>query len=239
MPSVASTMDALREGGFPPVFIFMYDEIWLLCQELFGAMEAILQSKAVEMDASVFAWALQSLEAQDAIGSNFGQPHRDCSFKHAHSERGELTLLTVWVPVVPVTIDSGCMYVVPADSDPLFNKSDDPLHMQPDQAMPWAHIRPLPCSPGDILLWKGNLIHWGSACGRNVQQPRKSIGTAFIVPCDTDESLHGKGESLSKAQVEAGLSLEERLRLVLRALIKYEHWHPKFAGLSDLEESVQ
>jgi hypothetical protein len=64
-----------------------------------------------------------------------------------------------------VTPDSGCMLVVPAQHDPLFAASNHPLHMKPTEAMPWAHIRALPAAAGDILLWKANLIHWGSSCG--------------------------------------------------------------------------
>ena len=56
-----------------------------------------------------------------------------------HDANGRPTVLTVWVPLVPVSCSNGCMFVVPADRDPLFARSEDPQHMQPDKAMPWPY----------------------------------------------------------------------------------------------------
>ena len=35
-------MPAVRVAGYPPVFILMYDQAWLLCERLFDAMEVTL-----------------------------------------------------------------------------------------------------------------------------------------------------------------------------------------------------
>mmetsp|Transcript_130920 Transcript_130920/g.407136 ORF Transcript_130920/g.407136 Transcript_130920/m.407136 type:complete len:587 (-) Transcript_130920:163-1923(-) len=235
LQAVVATMDSLRDNGFPPVFIFMFDEPWLIFAKLLGTMAGILASKTMEMDTSIFAWALQLVDKCIDVGSNFGRPHRDCSYDDCHSANGDMTLVTVWLPVVPVTIDSGCIYVVPADRDPLFARSDDPLHMTADQQVPWPHIRPLPCAAGDVLMWQGSLIHWGSACSESAGQPRKSIGTAFVLPCESSRAVSSKTDTLSKEELEGGLSMQARLQFVLKALLRYEHWHPGFGGVSGLD----
>ena len=43
-------------------------------------------------------------------------------------------MVTTWVPLVPVTRSSGCMYVVPADKDALLTRFEDPHHLRPDDA---------------------------------------------------------------------------------------------------------
>ena len=40
--ALSETIDALRVAGYPPVFILMYDQAWVLCERLFEAMEVLL-----------------------------------------------------------------------------------------------------------------------------------------------------------------------------------------------------
>ena len=112
------------------------------------------------------------------------------------------------------------------------------------QAMPWTAERSLPCAAGSVLLWHASLIHWGSACDAGEPEPRKSI--AFTLKRD-DAGVGGSqaggaanaaaaggvhvGARVSRAQLERGLDMRERLRLVVHTLLIHEHWHPGFAGL--------
>ena len=207
------------------------------------------------LDPAVFAWALEAAEsaacdvetsataaaAPRKIGSNFGRPHRDSSYAASHTESGAPSELSVWVALTRVTPTNGSIYVVPSCHDPLFAKPHDPLHMQPDKTMPWPHVRPLPCEAGSVLLWHASLIHWGSACDAGEAHPRKSIAFAYKLPC-AGSTARGRGRQhggraalrlIPRAQLAAGLSIRERLRLVVQALLKYEHWHPTFDGLAE------
>ena len=144
----------------------------------------------------------------------------------------------MWVALTRVTTTNGCMLVVPSCHDPLFTKCHDAMHMQPDKAMPWPHVRPLPCEAGDVLLWHANLIHWGSACDNGEAQPRKSIAFAFKLPCAGVARGRGGNTTrgprvVTRSQLAAGLSMRERIRLIVQALLKYEHWHPSFDGLAE------
>lgn len=233
MQAIADTMEALRTRGLPPVFVFMYDEAWLLWERLFGMAAAILGDADVKLDASIFAWALQPGGGKGAVGNNFGRPHRDDSYSDCHSADGRLKVLSVWLPVVPVSTVSGCMYVVPASHDPLFSQPEHEHHMQPEKQMPWAHIRALPAAAGDVLMWKGNLIHWGSACDAYVEQPRKSVASAFYASGASDEL-----EGISRLRLRAGLATHVRLKLIIRALLTYERWHPGFGGLDLLKQGL-
>ena len=242
LSALSETIDELQVAGYPPVFIFMYDQAWQLCEKLFDAMERIM-GEGVTLDVSVFAWALQRTDsvrggvqskkaeaAASRVGNNFGVPHRDSRYADCHNANGQPTELAVWVPLVDVSTDNGCMMVVPAMHDPLFEKSDHPLHMKPSDTMPWAHIRALPASAGDVLIWRANIIHWGSACGARAATPRKSVAMSFTLQSDADETC--VGGSIRRVDLRAGLSMAQRVKLIATSLLTYEHWHPKFAGLS-------
>lgn len=257
--ALAVGIERLGRAGFPPVFIFMYDEAWLLCAAVGSQLRALMGPDA-ELDEACFAWALsasaspppqphlpsadeaavaatppqsreQSRETSH-IGSNFGKPHRDSSYAASHTSSGAPSEISVWVPLNDVTTTNGCMLVVPANRDPLFAKPADPMHMQPHLTMPWAHVRALPCDAGSVLLWHASLIHWGSSCAEGELRPRRSIAFAFKLPMAGESaSRRGGGAGagrLSRETLRRGLNMQERLRLVVKSLLQYEHWHPTF-----------
>eukprot|EP00444_Apocalathium_aciculiferum_P033551 CAMPEP_0183479482 /NCGR_PEP_ID=MMETSP0370-20130417/171666_1 /TAXON_ID=268820 /ORGANISM="Peridinium aciculiferum, Strain PAER-2" /LENGTH=475 /DNA_ID=CAMNT_0025672497 /DNA_START=72 /DNA_END=1496 /DNA_ORIENTATION=+ len=224
--ALSDTIDALKTQGLPPVFIFMYDQVWSLLLQLFDLAAQILDTDAVEMSLSVFAWALEPDAAESRVGSNFGLPHRDQTYDDCHTQEGHLTMLTTWIALVPVTHDSGCMYVLPSDRDELLTMPDDPCHTKPDEQGVKSLGEALPCDAGDVLTWRANTIHWGSSCTTDRVQPRKSMATMFghLGTC--------KANSISKDALEAGVQLDTRLRIILRTLLQYKVWYPEFAGLS-------
>ena len=85
----------------------------------------------------------------------------------------------------------------------------------------------LPCDEGETLVWRANLLHWGSACVDG--EPRKSLATAFVVPGVRAADVM---ETMSQESLAAGLGLETRLRIVVKSLLQYRSWFPDFAGLS-------
>ena len=90
------------------------------------------------MLAQVFAWALQpDADAAETgrVGSNFGRAHRDKSYADCHFSDARLGMLTTWVPLVPVTSSNGCIFVVPANKDPLLSASESPYHLRPDDSI--------------------------------------------------------------------------------------------------------
>ena len=77
-----------------------------------------------------YAWALDKpsiakagAKAKEKVGTNFGVPHRDITYKNCHSPvDGSPDILSLWIPVVDVDTDNGCMYVIPRERDPQFSK---------------------------------------------------------------------------------------------------------------------
>ncbi|CAJ1355074.1 unnamed protein product [Effrenium voratum] len=208
LAELAAAMEKLQEHGLPPVFVFVFDQPWQLLLALFDAVANLL-GQEVRMSLSVFAWALCAGE----VGSNFGQAHRDKSYKDCHSD-GRLGMVTTWIPLVPVTEESGCMYVVPGPADPLL-EADGREHSRPS-----GHElgEALPCDPGEVLVWKANLIHWGAAYTAGL--PRRSLATAFVAPT---VNAFDAMETAPAAAVRA-LDLPTRLRIVVKSLLQYKSW---------------
>eukprot|EP00913_Durusdinium_trenchii_P006499 g6108.t2 len=91
MQDIVLAMERFQHLGFPPVFVFMFDEPWRMLRELFPLVATLLEKeeKDVQVSLSVFAWALRPSSADDAerdgrdafAGDAFGQAHRDKSYR--------------------------------------------------------------------------------------------------------------------------------------------------------------
>ena len=254
MDAIAATMDALKEDGWPPVFVYMFDQPWRLCAGMFELMGPILGFEDIELEASVFGWALDKptldeLERQqtgeDKVWGNFGMPHRDLAFDKCHLKDGTPSVVSVWVPVTDATLDNGCMYVVPREHDKFFDKCgpmemDDHYTPFDDRHFPYACVHPLPVSKGTPLAWHPNTIHWGSSCSAYADKPRKSLAMAFRLPShqmdlsDQEKQkqlqLYGR-EPYTRSEVERGLSMPQRLAMCAQSLLMYSVWFPEFDGL--------
>ena len=187
------------------------------------------------------------------IGGNFGLPHRDFSFDEAFGPTSESDplprVLSTWMPLTPVRTDNGCMYVVPTEFDPCFDRPQSFSHLRAATAkadeddgdsaavvtecrfeLPAA--RPLaPAEPGDVCMWAGNTIHWGARASPDSEAPpRASIAVTF---CRADvSSVHDvSGEQLLTREKAMGLSLPERLSLIARSLLMHQQWYDLDAGL--------
>ena len=82
--------------------------------------------------------------------------------------------MSCWFPLTPAEPENSCMYVLPAGDDPYYpigkTKFDYPVQA----------IRALPASPGDIIVFNHNILHWGSQSSQWGRNPRRAI--AFGVP---------------------------------------------------------
>lgn len=157
-----SRLDRLQLGarrlqalGWPPVFLFMFDDVWEVLDGLWPLMRGLL-GEDCELDPSVFCWVARlgrdmgrgaaqrtglngagaaEEEEEDGQGappgSNFGHPHRDFTCLDSIGADGEPRLLSTWVPLTPVTADNGCMLVVPRALDRHFDKRWAYAHMRP------------------------------------------------------------------------------------------------------------
>lgn len=203
----------LREAGWPPAFVFMSDEAWRLTAQVQQAGQRLLAPLAGgqwewRLEPSFAAFLLDEGHSGGTgkrLGNSFPLPHRDHSYSACFDSDGNPKLVSVWVPLTDVDVDSGCMYVVPKEFDPAFDSDAAYHHMQliseaqqdvdselADAAaedggstfsltattvcgFPLAGARPLPCARGSFLAWSSNLVHWGSFCHTGALQPRASL----------------------------------------------------------------
>lgn len=109
-PLLEAAINQLTSAGWPPVFVFVFDELWTyIAQYVQPAMGAVL-GPACLLEPSIYCWALG---CRSRAGASFNLPHRDYPHAEAFDARGRPAIMNVWVPLTPATLDNGCMYVLP------------------------------------------------------------------------------------------------------------------------------
>lgn len=220
--AVALAMDALFHRDLPPAFVFLFDEVWRLVDTFWDVAEKLLGAPCT-LEPTFAAYRLRTraeepkAQAADTtnakagggryLGTNFGGAHRDYSYTESFTAAGHPRLVTVWVPLVDVDVDSGCMHVVPREFDAHYEgrrllvpagEASKPgsLGMHEHRhvctvgsfsGLSFLHFplygsRPLaPVEAGAALMWTGNLIHWGAPYHNKGTKatPRRSIGLVF------------------------------------------------------------
>ena len=245
---IAATMEQLVTAGWPPVFIFMFDEPWKVCCRLFDCMGQLIEDDELLLEHSMYAWALHRPELNpdpaatkvEKVGTNFGTPHRDITYSNCHSPvDGKPEILSIWIPVVDISTENGCMYVVPRERDPQFSldvskKDQDPFShkFQYDAITPLA-----PIDAGSALIWHPNLRHWGSSCRATSRlPPRKSIAMAFRVrdsrrpSTEKEVSRYGRSPFTRDEMLAGGPTLKQRIQMIAKALMLYNVWYPEYHG---------
>mmetsp|Transcript_29892 Transcript_29892/g.77148 ORF Transcript_29892/g.77148 Transcript_29892/m.77148 type:complete len:576 (-) Transcript_29892:809-2536(-) len=173
------------------------------------------------------------------VGNGFWLPHRDFPFngafeldtesegsswrdegsafrveKDEHGQVWRRRVVSVWLPISDVELDSGCMYVVPKEFDPDFQlyTSEDHLRVATRGDVPsTTEIRfdlqgafPLPAKRGSVLSWDGNAIHWGGAAAVHTKMPRRSVAFTFCrksrKSCSLTSALGESSEKLGKKE---------------------------------------
>ncbi|KAK3277237.1 hypothetical protein CYMTET_14745 [Cymbomonas tetramitiformis] len=234
LEALMSGIRALEGKGWPAVFIFMYDEAWHLIDGIWDHVEAIMGGPCV-LEPSFTAFRLshkKSADGEKYIGNNFGLPHRDYSYAEALATDGSTQLLSVWFPLNDITVDNGCMYVVPKEFDGNFERDHAYEHKQVVtqggvKGTEFLHfglagVRPLPAAAGSILAWQSNVIHWGSSCSsRGAHDPRTSL--AFVFRRDFSNP-DPECPPLRRDQLNT-LTVSERIRFVTRTIAYFKHWY--------------
>ena len=162
-------------------------------------------------------------------------PHRDFTYLQSlRKHDGAPQVLSVWLPLVDVSAENGCMMVVPRQLDAHFSKRFNYAHMRPalppDEADGPTEVRfdlgsahPLaPLRAGSIVAWVGNLIHWGTNCIPDADGvARTSVGFNFLAD---GARLQSGLPPLTRADARA-LDLPARLALIARSLLAYSPWY--------------
>ncbi|WP_341703392.1 phytanoyl-CoA dioxygenase family protein [Ferrovibrio sp.] len=191
----------------PPVFVFLFDEAWAVFYRQHPLLEMFLGA-GYQVLPDFWAW-----HVDPGAGEAGWRPHRDKG-RRALAADGSPLSLTMWVPLTEASPLNGCMYILPANRDPVYGTADEAV-----QRIDFPAVRALPGLPGDFFIWNQAVLHWGAQSSPFAERPRMSMALEFqrgdIAPFN--EPLLGTMPLLS---------FENRLRLVAKQILQYAHMYP-------------
>ena len=152
MRSISDAIGKLVSEGLPPVFAFVYDEMWLRFAALSNLLESVLGPGFYAMPADIWAW---HVEPDDRDGG--WSPHRDLAETETLRADGSPLSLTVWIAFTNATTLNGCIYVLPTNRDA--NLATGFLQNELGYSE-LANVRALPVDAGSVLGWNSRLLHW-------------------------------------------------------------------------------
>lgn len=206
-PRLAAAAQTCVDMGLPPVFLFVFDEVW---QCFYGLSPALTQFLGPQLCALPDFWFWHVDPGRDESGWS---PHVDKG-AHALDPQGRPLSLTAWIPLNEVTPLKSCMYVLPARHDPEYGVPTAERRVGFDV----TKARALPGGPGDWFCWNQSVLHWGSASSPFVKEPRISMALEFqrgdIAPFN---------EPLIRAPEK--LDFNARLWLVAKQVLQYRHMY--------------
>ena len=177
---LALGITCLKQHGWAPTFILIFDESWELAQAL-DRLQNKTSSNLNNMD--MLAWHIDPNKGESGF-----TPHRDRQPEEVSASfraDGTAKYTTSWVALTEATPENSCLYVIPADRDPGYHAGDndtDPLRRILLTKDAYQHIRAVPLKPGHVIMFTHRIMHWGSTGRRGYPIPR----IAFSVACSDD-----------------------------------------------------
>ncbi|MBS0294693.1 MAG: phytanoyl-CoA dioxygenase family protein [Proteobacteria bacterium] len=218
-PRLAQAVVRLVELDLPTPFLFMFDEAWNAFRAL-GPMVAHHLGEDYMMLPDFWVW-----HVDPKAGQAGWTPHRDKGAMSLAPDGSPLSL-TIWVPLTAATPQNGCMYIVPADKDRLYGTPNmGQIGCDP------AAIRALPVVPGEYLCWNQAVMHWGGQTSPFAPHPRISMAFEF-----QRGGMRPFNEPQMKSDVD--LSFEQRLRLIAKQILQYQHMYPLRADVREAAETI-
>jgi hypothetical protein len=164
--TIANAIRAIVGVGLPPVFCFVYDEVWRIFSRLNQVLEPILEPGFRFKTAGMWGWYIDNRSAGFP-------PHRDLLGLNIEPD-GRPSNLSIWIPFTDATLHNGCIYVVPTNMDP-----DFPHNLKGGSTIDVQCVRAVPARAGSVLGWSSNIIHWGARSSHFATEPRISIGVGY------------------------------------------------------------
>ena len=215
VPKLAEAVETCKRLDIPPAFIFLFDETWECFYSLHPMLKAFL-GENYKILPDFWTWRLDPKNADAGW-----RPHRDKG-RNALNANSDPVSLTVWVPLTEATPQNGCMYMLPANRDPVYGTAQEAMWQ-----VDIARIRALPAKPGEFLCWNQAVLHWGGESSRFAKTPRMSMALEF---------QSGERAPFNNPLIEpfANLNFDTRLRLVGKQILQYKHMYPLAARFETL-----
>lgn len=206
-PLLAEAVTICKRLDIPPAFLFLFDEPWEMFYSLHPMISSFLGPNYKVLP-DFWTW-----HVDPQAGEAGWRPHRDKG-RAALAPNGVPTSLTIWIPLTEATPQNGCMYILPANRDPVYNTPNEKT-WQVDMAA----IRALPGKPGDFFCWNQAVLHWGSMTSRFAKGPRMSMALEFQrsdIPAWNSPLI----------EPFTNHTFEDRLKLVGKQILQYKHMYP-------------
>lgn len=214
-PLLAEAVYTCKHLDIPPAFIFLFDETWKCFYSLTPMLTHFL-GENYRVLPDFWTW-----HVDPAQGEAGWRPHRDKG-RMALGPGGVPLSLTIWAPLTEAHPQNGCMYILPANRDPVYN-----TEREKEWKVDLPLIRALPGQPGDFFCWNQAVLHWGSATSRFAKHPRLSMALEF---------QRGDIEPFNRPLIPpfSNLTFEDRLKLVGKQILQYKHMYPLAARFEHL-----
>ena len=206
---------AALPSALPPTMAVIFDIVWEVQAAIGRFLEAKLDRRLAPCaDLYIFressGWGL----------------HRDRSRADTLDADGSPRYVTAWIPLEAATVENGCMQVVPAPFDDLYQASTEDAEAEGRPLIDYDALLPLPAAVGDVLLWTGRLLHTGGRPNParfppGTRAPRAALSMAFADI--TFESSTARGLLPPDSLLRQSPSLSDRLELGVLQLLLYKH----------------
>ena len=218
-PGLAEAVKTCARLDIPPPFIFLFDETWTCFRSLDPMLRRFL-GEGYRILPDFWTW-----HVDPAAGQAGWRPHRDKG-RMSLAPNGAPLSLTVWAPLLDATPLTSCMYLLPANRDPVYNTEQEGV---------WninaASIRALPGHQGDYFCWNQAILHWGSESSRFAPHPRISMALEF---------QRGDIAPFNQPLIDPfqPLDFQTRLKLVAKQILQYRHMYPLAARFETLAQAL-
>ncbi|MFO1012648.1 MAG: phytanoyl-CoA dioxygenase family protein [Caulobacteraceae bacterium] len=218
-PLLAEAVTICKRLDIPPAFLFLFDEPWEMFYSLHPMISSFLGPNYKVLP-DFWTW-----HVDPQAGEAGWRPHRDKG-RATLAPNGVPTTLTIWIPLTEATPQNGCMYILPANRDPVYNTPNE-KNWQVDMAA----IRALPGKPGDFFCWNQAVLHWGSMTSRFAKGPRMSMALEF-------QRADIPAWNTPLMDPFTNHTFEDRLKLVGKQILQYKHMYPLAPRFQQLAEKL-
>nr|WP_303696014.1 phytanoyl-CoA dioxygenase family protein [Brevundimonas subvibrioides] len=212
-------IDRAASLSIPPVFVFLFDEAWRVFNRQKQTLASILGDDYQVMPA-FWAWRIDP-----QAGEAGWRPHRDLGARGLRAD-GTPKLVNAWVPLTEASPANGCMYILPANRDPVYGTADEK-----NWKVDYPSIRALPGKPGDWFCWNQAVLHWGGQTSQFCHEPRMSIALEF---------QRGDEPAFNKPLLGTlpNLGFEDRLKMVAKQILQFQHMYALPQSMRDLATQI-
>ncbi|HEV2169404.1 MAG TPA: phytanoyl-CoA dioxygenase family protein, partial [Candidatus Binatus sp.] len=211
-------IEAVRKAGWPPVFAYVYDQLWTLWNAA-PIAQILTAALGKGYKAIPHGWC------------HYVQPVRGASGWPPHIDGNLPNRMSIWIPLTDATLDNGCIYLLPKDMNTSAIGQRRELRNASNLQMRelLQRSRAIPAAAGSLLGWQFRILHWGSTA-HGAGSPRVSLVYEFIAaneaPIKNELPLYDPSAPIP--------DLARRLHSIGRAIRQYMRYELRMRRYAEL-----